>query len=371
MRRCPHCGAENPDPAATCLRCGLDLPLEPPAPSGDPAPTAGGVPAAPPAPAPPGPEAGVAPGPPGAGALAFSHSGDRFVLGYGADFFGIWDRAQAGGPVARFPRTDEGWAEAWRRYAAWEPRAVPVAGLVGARPAPPAASPWPASRAEPYRPGGVLARTLVGLLAASGLVALLGTFVQGPTIARLHMAAQQGTGLGPTPESQVSLVGALGGLLSLATIVVWLVWQYRAHANLAALGSVGMRHTPGWTVGWWFIPIADLWMPLVVMRELWRASDPVAGPTDWTSSRGSPLIGWWWATWLAPFAAGFIAAAIAASATGTATAADAWAVVGGILRAASAVLAVALVVRIEARQRERRARGAPEGRGGPRGAADV
>ena len=46
----------------------------------------------------------------------FSHSGARFVLGYGSDFFGIWDRRAPQLPVERFPRTDQGWREAWLRF---------------------------------------------------------------------------------------------------------------------------------------------------------------------------------------------------------------------------------------------------------------
>ena len=44
----------------------------------------------------------------GAG-IQFSYTGQRFVLGYGGDFYGIWDRLAPGGPIQRFPRTDDGW----------------------------------------------------------------------------------------------------------------------------------------------------------------------------------------------------------------------------------------------------------------------
>lgn len=62
--------------------------------------------------------------------LTFSHSGVRFVLGYGPDFYGIWDRQAPGPPVMRYPRTDPGWQEAWRTFAAWEPQAA--SGTAGA-----------------------------------------------------------------------------------------------------------------------------------------------------------------------------------------------------------------------------------------------
>lgn len=51
----------------------------------------------------------------------FTHSGERYLLGYTDEFFGIWDRQSPASPTERFPRNDEGWREVWQRYAAIEP----------------------------------------------------------------------------------------------------------------------------------------------------------------------------------------------------------------------------------------------------------
>ncbi len=53
-------------------------------------------------------------------AVQYTHSGSRYLLGYGKSFFGIWDRQTPASPVERFPRTDEGWSAAWHRYTAIE-----------------------------------------------------------------------------------------------------------------------------------------------------------------------------------------------------------------------------------------------------------
>ena len=71
----------------------------------------------------------------GEGALRFSHSGARYLLGFGTDYFGIWDRQEPGGPIARFPRTDEGWREAWLGYLGLEPHPAEVSLPGGPRPA--------------------------------------------------------------------------------------------------------------------------------------------------------------------------------------------------------------------------------------------
>jgi len=75
-------------------------------------------------------------------AQQYTHSGGRYLLGFGHGFFGIWDRSAGSALVERFPRTVEGWQAAWRRYVALEPAHTEV-GL-GASPVPSAAAVDPA-----------------------------------------------------------------------------------------------------------------------------------------------------------------------------------------------------------------------------------
>jgi len=52
--------------------------------------------------------------------IEFTHSGERYLLGYTNEFFGIWDRRSPTTPAERFPRTDDGWRQVWQRYATIE-----------------------------------------------------------------------------------------------------------------------------------------------------------------------------------------------------------------------------------------------------------
>jgi len=52
--------------------------------------------------------------------LQYTHSGSTYLLGYGRTFFGIWQRSDPTRPVERFPRNDDGWTAAWRRFTAIE-----------------------------------------------------------------------------------------------------------------------------------------------------------------------------------------------------------------------------------------------------------
>ena len=80
--------------------------------------------------------------------------------------------------------------------------------------------------------------------------------------------------------------------LALVAGLLRLIWTYRANHNARCLGALGMVFTPGWSVAWRFIPIANLWKPYQVMKEIWFAS---ASPSSWSSNGSAPgLLRWWW-----------------------------------------------------------------------------
>ena len=91
----------------------------------------------------PTPEPSTGSGVPSGAAQKYTHSGYRYVLGYGEGFFGIWDRQDPSAPTERFPRTDDGWRQAWLRFVAQEPNhvAVPETAGTGAMGGPQGASP--------------------------------------------------------------------------------------------------------------------------------------------------------------------------------------------------------------------------------------
>ncbi len=71
-------------------------------------------------------------------------------------------------------------------------------------------------------------------------------------------------------------------------------WTYRAMKNLREMG-LETTVSPGWAVGWYFIPIALLWMPFRGMAQIWRGSVHGAPLGD---SRLPALMRVWWACWL-------------------------------------------------------------------------
>jgi len=139
-----------------------------------------------------------------------------------------------------------------------------------------------------------LTRFLQSLLWASAVVACLALIVDSEELVRVHFGQLTPDQLANDDPIQ-GVVGMLQAGLDFVTGIVFLKWVYRAYRNIQGFGAEGLRFSPGWAVGYYFVPILNLVRPVQVMSEIWRVSQD---PQNWLQRRGSWLIGTWWALFL-------------------------------------------------------------------------
>jgi hypothetical protein len=128
----------------------------------------------------------------------------------------------------------------------------------------------------------VLTHALTGLLISDIAIAAAGLIV--PLFDRNDALFQLEIDLRP--------VVVLWRVAFAVTVVVFLIWFYRARVS-AERSDWPQRRARGWAFWGWVVPIADLWIPFQIMRDIWQASLPSSRRDNFP---WLPAV--WWASWL-------------------------------------------------------------------------
>jgi hypothetical protein len=92
------------------------------------------------------------------------------------------------------------------------------------------------------------------------------------------------------PYRETTSVSTLGNLTSLPTLVVgvlFVIWFHKAATTAARLGRPA-RHSPGWAIGGWFVPIGNRFLPYQSARDVFRPG----------AERARSTVLRWWVTYV-------------------------------------------------------------------------
>ena len=140
--------------------------------------------------------------------------------------------------------------------------------------------------------GLLIVTTVVSIVSTSNELGMLSQLADGVEVPLAEVQS--------TVDRQVMILW-INLLAYVLTVVAFLFWIHRASANLASLGAVGQSAGPLAAILWWFVPVAYIFMPYIVVKEIWRGSTPPPypfGEQDWKALPGSSLLPWWWVIWL-------------------------------------------------------------------------
>jgi hypothetical protein len=189
------------------------------------------------------------------------------------------------------------------------------------------------------------ARWTALLLLVSAAVALLSI---GTQLAQLGLLARAASGepftageLAGSGARQMSIAIALLAAYG-ATAVTFLAWLRGTYVKTRAIAGRRLRHSSGWAIGSFFVPVANIVVPYQVMAEIWNVSIGTG------LGRSRLLIDLWWAAWLA-----FLAASLATSFTSDRPTLAQLAslarlnLIADLLGIVAAILAVAVVTKLD------------------------
>ncbi len=98
----------------------------------------------------------------------------------------------------------------------------------------------------------------------------------------------------------------LGRPVYFAAFVIWLIWIYRVSKNSYILRQRSLKFRPGWSVAWWFIPVANLIQPFRIIRELWQANASDEFVDNWKKTVVSSNVHIWWFCMMVSVLTGFV-----------------------------------------------------------------
>ncbi|MEV5200865.1 DUF4328 domain-containing protein [Streptomyces sp. NPDC053720] len=181
-------------------------------------------------------------------------------------------------------------------------RCLLCAGPAGAAPAPMPPAPAFFAPQQYLRSPEGLAKAVVVLLAVVAAADLLA--VAAGLNSRRVIAAGLENDFATYDEAEATLAdnlygtaGVLQSLVSLATAVVFIIWFRRVRLNAEVFDPSMQPMRPGWAVGAWFVPIANLVLPRRIAGGIWTASAQTNTDGSWRTVPAT-VMNLWWGFWV-------------------------------------------------------------------------
>jgi hypothetical protein len=136
---------------------------------------------------------------------------------------------------------------------------------------------------------------LLGLAAATDLLGIYSGVVRHQVTGDLLTRSSEDIS---RSDDLYELAGTLQMCVAVTTAILFLTWFHRVRANADVFAQDVCTRGRGWSVGGWFIPVGNLWIPFTVAREIWTASAQSAPDGSWREVSAAPIKRWW-TVWVA------------------------------------------------------------------------
>jgi len=217
------------------------------------------------------------------------------------------------------------------------------------------------SKVRPFSSAHSLAELVIILLAIYASINLVAIGV------KFSGTLTHGTDL-ITNNGARSIVETLQWLALLIAWIFFLIWFYRAHGNLRALGVRRGRYASRWSILLFFVPLLNLYYTYDLVKELWKQSSPDLGFSDDFLKQHAAtleqypsktaLVGWWWGFTIASIVAARTSLRIEMLGAGTSDQITVtWiTMISDALAITASIMLILVVKKIDVRQEEKHRR---------------
>jgi hypothetical protein len=101
-------------------------------------------------------------------------------------------------------------------------------------------------------------------------------------------------------DLRVLIIGIIGLIVGIATIIAFIMWFRRGYYNLHQLRD-DMKHREGWAAGAWFVPFLNLARPVSIMSEMSNKTHELLITNGLITKKNQLkwIIPTWWFMWIA------------------------------------------------------------------------
>ena len=96
-------------------------------------------------------------------------------------------------------------------------------------------------------------------------------------------------------DARIGIISIPYALFLLSSFFIIGRWLFVSAKINHLSGVKNLEISPGWSVGWYFIPFASLWMPYKSLKETFKAS---FYNEDWQDIKVPYYFPIWWSTWI-------------------------------------------------------------------------
>ncbi|MDA7888799.1 DUF4328 domain-containing protein, partial [Akkermansiaceae bacterium] len=109
---------------------------------------------------------------------------------------------------------------------------------------------------------------LMGVYVVVSLVSMLANLMWHSMLVTAAEGRSLDLGLMAKKWERMFIAGRVEFWMFVVTGIVFLAWVRRANINSRGFGAANMNFSPGWSIGFYFIPILNLFKPFQAMKEI-------------------------------------------------------------------------------------------------------